>query len=73
MQQIVASRVWNGKLQYQVKWEGWEDDSEWYPARNFKHATDALYQYHYCYPNAAGPPKNLEAWAMANYYDVEAC
>jgi len=33
VEQILASRIYRGRLQYRVKWKGYDDDPQWYPAR----------------------------------------
>jgi hypothetical protein len=36
VEQILEARVCRRKLQYRVKWLGYEDDLAWYDASNFK-------------------------------------
>ena len=44
---------------------GYDNDEEWYPARNFKNAPLKLKEFHDRHPDEAGPPKKLEAWIKA--------
>ena len=72
VQEVLSSRLHYGKLQYQVQWRGWDPDPKWYPASDFKNATQRLKRYHEQYPENAGPPARLEAWeraALANKED----
>jgi Chromo (CHRromatin Organisation MOdifier) domain len=32
VQQVLAVKLVRGKLKYRVKWKGWDDDPNWYPA-----------------------------------------
>jgi len=59
--EILASRLHYGKLQYRVSWKGWDPDPEWYPASDFKNAARKLQDYHTARPNEP-PPKNLDLW-----------
>ncbi|RYP18644.1 hypothetical protein DL767_009789 [Monosporascus sp. MG133] len=68
---ILASRTYYKKLQYQVKWLGWDDDQEWYYAAGFK-GPHLLKQYHLDYPEMPGPPVRLEHWRRAYEDGVEA-
>lgn len=71
VEEITASRVHRGLLQYQVQWKGWDPDPEWYPASNFKHAPTALKTYHDQYPDHAGPPRRLQEWLDAQLWEQE--
>jgi hypothetical protein len=63
--EILASREHNGKLQYQVKWSNWDPTEEWFPAKDFKNAAALLEKFHADYPEKAGPPARLENWLRA--------
>jgi transposase InsO family protein len=65
VEEIIAARVWRGKLQYKVRWKGWDEDPEWYPASNFKNSARLLKKYHERRPGDPGPPKNLHVWLRA--------
>jgi len=67
VERVIAARL-RGKtrrLEYQVKWKGLDPDDEWYPARNLKNAPVAIEEFHKQYPEAAGPPVNLQNWIRA--------
>lgn len=68
---ILASKVERGVLKYQVQWEGWKRDPEWYPASNLTHAPTALKKYHDEHPTHAGPPDTLQAWLDAELWGDE--
>ena len=62
---VLASRVRNNVLQYQVAWEGYDPDSEWYDAEGFIGSPQKLKDFHDAYPNEAGPPQRLQVWLDA--------
>jgi hypothetical protein len=49
-----------GKLQYCVKWLGFDDDPEWYPASNLTNAPHKLRNYYAANPIKSGLPKQLK-------------
>lgn len=63
--QILSSRLHYGRLQYQVQWRGWDPDPEYYDAREFKNAPDAIAAFHEKNPDCEGPPLRLAVWAAA--------
>lgn len=65
VEEILSSRLYYGKLQYQARWKGWDPDATWYDASSFKNATAVLDSYHECYPDNAGPPMRIDNWRRA--------
>lgn len=65
VERVVASRLHRRQLQYRLHWRGWDEDPEWYPARNCRHAPLLLQEYHEKYPDHAGPPLRLPQWLEA--------
>jgi hypothetical protein len=65
VQEILASRVRYGKIQYRVNWLGYDKDLEWYPASNFKYAPHKVQQFHYNNQDQPGPPRKLRDWLQA--------
>jgi hypothetical protein len=65
VEQILASRVWRGKLQYQARWKGCESDPTWYPARGFKGAPYKVQNFHGVFLDQPGPAKRLLEWLEA--------
>lgn len=65
VEEVLNSRVNRNTLQYQVRWEGCDPDETWYPAQNFIGAPNRVKDFHEKYPEAAGPPKRLQAWIDA--------
>jgi hypothetical protein len=66
VERIVASR-WKkqgrGKtLEYRAKWVGYDDDPQWYPARNFEDAPNLMKDYHDARPEDPGPHPDLPKW-----------
>lgn len=59
---ILDSRLYCGKIQYQAKWAGYEEDLKWYNASNFKNSPHRLWDFHEANPSHPGPPKKLEDW-----------
>jgi hypothetical protein len=62
VEEVLAVRKRRGKLQYRVKWLGFDDDPEWYPASDLTNAPHKLRDYHTANPTKPGPPKNLQQW-----------
>ncbi|KGQ00850.1 hypothetical protein PAAG_12477 [Paracoccidioides lutzii Pb01] len=62
---ILASRISRSKLQYRVRWKGFDEDSSWYPARDFKGSPHAIRDFHEANPTKAGPPRRLDEWLKA--------
>jgi hypothetical protein len=48
-----------------VKWIGFDEDYEWYPAGDFKNAPYKIRDFHTRYPEQPGPPKRLLEWIEA--------
>ena len=68
---ILGVRLVHGKLKYRVKWLGFDDDLDEYPASNFKHAPQALKDFHDKYPELPGPPRNLDYWIQTALADEQ--
>ncbi|KAI1669653.1 Chromo domain containing protein [Pyrenophora tritici-repentis] len=62
VEQILAARVYRRKLQYRVKWLGYEDDPAWYDTSNFKNSPRKLREFHTANPSRPGPPARLNVW-----------
>jgi hypothetical protein len=69
VERITASRLFRHKLQYQAEWKGWDPDTTWYDAENFKNATAKIREFHKEFPNEAGPPARLAEWEQAALAD----
>jgi len=62
VEEVLAVRIRYGKLQYRVKWIGYDEDPEWYPASNLRNAPHKIRDYHTANPTKPGPPKRLQEW-----------
>ena len=62
VEDILAVQKYHGKLQYKVKWLGYDDDPEWYPVSNLQNAPHKLRDFHKQNPALPGPPKELNKW-----------
>lgn len=62
VEQILEARVYRRKLQYCVKWLGYEDDPAWYDASNFKNSPHKLREFHTANSTRPGPPERLNVW-----------
>lgn len=52
---ILNSRIHRGKLQYEVKWEGWDKGHvSWEPATNVTNARELIEDFHREHPDAVG-------------------
>ena len=65
VKEILASRLYYGKLQYKVRWHGYDNDGKWYHASNFKGCPQLLREFHDVYPSLPGPPVRLADWQTA--------
>ncbi|BCR85209.1 uncharacterized protein ACHE_20667S [Aspergillus chevalieri] len=65
VEEVLASRLCRRRLQYQVKWIGFDEDRTWYPATNFKGSPHRIRDYHQKYPDRPGPPCRLQEWLKA--------
>ena len=65
VEEVLASHINRRRLQYQVKWIGFDEDRTWYSAANFKGSPHRLRDYHQRYPEKAGPPCRLKEWLKA--------
>ena len=65
VEEIVASRIFRDKLQYQVQWKGCEFDVAWYAAHGFKGAPYKVQTFHETFPDQPGPPKRLKEWIQS--------
>jgi hypothetical protein len=72
VEQILAARVYRRKLQYRVKWLGYEDDPAWYDASNFKNSPRKLCEFHTANPTRPGPPERLNVWLQCWEEDRDA-
>jgi hypothetical protein len=60
--EILASKVVQGSLRYQVSWKGYDPDPAWYPTWNFVGSPQKLKEFHKKYPEQLGPLKYLDEW-----------
>lgn len=72
VEKILNARVHRRKLQYRVKWLGYEEDPEWYDASNFKNSPHRLRDFHAANPLHPGPPRRLEMWVQCWEKDRDA-
>ena len=56
VEKILDSRIYQRKLQYEVKWEGWDEGHiSWEPAENVENAKELVEEFHKEHPDAVGP------------------
>jgi hypothetical protein len=55
---LTVRKKWN-RLKYQVKWLGFDEDSEWYLALNLTNALHKLWDYYTANPSQSNPPQQL--------------
>ena len=51
VEDILDARSYRGKLQYRVKWVGWDEDREWYDATGFDNSPEIVEDFHSRYPD----------------------
>ena len=55
VEKILNSRIYRGRLQYEVKWEGWDEGHiSWEPAANVGNAKELVAEFHREHPDAVG-------------------
>jgi hypothetical protein len=70
VQEVLAvKQVW-GKLKYRIKWKGWDEDPDWYPASSISNSPLALQDFHAKNPDRPGPPANLKYWLRCANDDI---
>ena len=57
--EIIASRLHYGKLQYRANWTGCDLDNQWYNTDGFIGSPYRVKEFHNKYPDKAGPPTRL--------------
>ena len=70
VEKILNSCLYRKKLQYQVKWVGFDDDTTWYPASDFKDSSHWLHDFHSKYSDQSRSPQWLDKW-IKNWEDGE--
>ena len=50
VEDILDARSHRGKLQYRVKWVGWDEDREWYDAAGFENSPEIVKDFYSRYP-----------------------
>ena len=65
VKQILDSHIHWRKLQYQVKWFGFDEDQAWYPASNFVGSPHWLHTFHVDYPEHLGLLRRLKEWLQS--------
>jgi transposase InsO family protein len=65
VEEVMAVKRVKKKLHYRVKWVGYDEDLEWYPASNLKYSPHKLRDFHQHHPRQPGPPKQLSKWLTA--------
>ena len=51
VEDILDVRSYQSKLQYRVKWVGWDEDREWYEAIGFNNSPEIVENFHFRYPD----------------------
>jgi Chromo (CHRromatin Organisation MOdifier) domain len=71
VEEVLASKLKRGRLFYRIKWTGYDEDLDWYPAFNLTNAPHKLRDYHLANPNQPGPPRQLLDWLKAWEDDLD--
>ena len=75
VENILDARCYRGKLQYRVKWVGWNEDREWINATGFDNSPEIIKDFHSCYPEKprSGKPaaSKSERKRSCFYYSLE--
>jgi hypothetical protein len=63
IEEIIDSRMFRGKLQYLVKWEGYPtSDNQWLPVSELNHAPDLIEQFHLTHPTASSSSSDPDSF-----------
>ena len=65
VQEVLAVRQVRNRLLYRIKWVGYDDDPEWYPASNLMTSPQYLRDFHLANPDQVGPPEMIDSWLKA--------
>ena len=57
---LAVKKLRSNRLLYRVKWLGYDEDLEWYPASNLKYSPHKLRDYHLQHKTEPGPPRKLD-------------
>jgi hypothetical protein len=72
VERILEVRSFRGALQYRAEWVGYEHDTNWYNASNFKSSPYRLRDFHTLNPTRPGPPERLDWWVQCWEKDIDA-
>ena len=67
VEKILASKLIQRSLYYQVNQKGYDPNLTWYPTQNFIECPNKLKEFHDQYPNQLGPLKYLDEWITSQY------
>ena len=74
VEQILDSRLYQGNLQYLVKWLGYTDEhNTWEPLSNLTNADEAVKEFHKCHPSASRRIQTLSFFQfrpIVNHTDI---
>ena len=71
VQDVLVVKLTQGKLRYKIKWKGWDDDPDYYPASTLSNSPLALQRfYDTAYNGSIGRPRNLQYWLECAQQDV---
>ena len=59
---VLTSQICNNILQYQVTWEDYDSDSEWYNTESFINSSQKLKNFHDIYSDEVRSLKRLQTW-----------
>ncbi|OJD15474.1 hypothetical protein AJ78_04270 [Emergomyces pasteurianus Ep9510] len=71
VEKILTVRKIYNRLEYWVKWVGYDEDLVWYPAPNFIGSPHLVRHFHDENPTKPGPPLRLPEWLRAWEADDE--
>ena len=59
---VLTSQIHNNILQYQVTWEDYDSDSEWYDTESFIDSSQKLKNFHDTYSDEVRSSQRLQVW-----------
>jgi hypothetical protein len=65
VEEVLAVRKHWGKLQYRIKWLGYDSDLDWYLASDVKYVPHKVRDFYIANPTKPSLPKRLDDWLRA--------
>lgn len=75
VENILNAKSYQGKLQYQIKWVGWDKNKKWYNMTRFDNSLEIIKDFYSCYTDESrsGKPvayrsERKKSWKLRNFF-----